>query len=63
MLFDSTITWNKQEWKIDEIASKLLADKGFTNKNWLTKFFQGNDHSEKSWSGRLGVPLEFLLNK
>jgi len=24
-LFDSTITWNKQEWKMDETASKLIA--------------------------------------
>lgn len=26
MLFDSTTTWNKQEWKVDEWASKLMAD-------------------------------------
>ena len=26
MLFDSTTTWNKQEWKVDEIASKLMAE-------------------------------------
>ncbi len=24
MLFDSTTTWNKQEWMVDEIASKLM---------------------------------------
>ena len=24
MLFDSTSTWNKQEWKVDEWASKLM---------------------------------------
>ncbi|TXG36644.1 alpha/beta hydrolase [Seonamhaeicola maritimus] len=24
MLFDSTVTWNKQEWKVDEWASKLM---------------------------------------
>jgi predicted alpha/beta superfamily hydrolase len=27
MLFDSTITWNKKEWKVDEVLSKLIADK------------------------------------
>ena len=27
MLFDSTTTWNKQEWKVDEWASKLMDDK------------------------------------
>ncbi|MCF6346828.1 MAG: esterase [Flavobacteriaceae bacterium] len=27
MLFDATKTWNKQEWKVDEIVSILLEDK------------------------------------
>ncbi|WP_136480288.1 alpha/beta hydrolase [Cognatitamlana onchidii] len=27
MLFDSTLTWNKQEWKVDEWASKLMNSK------------------------------------
>lgn len=26
MLFDSTTTWNKQEWKVDEWASELMKD-------------------------------------
>lgn len=26
MLFDSTTTWNKQEWKVDEWASKLMTE-------------------------------------
>ncbi|WP_298417379.1 alpha/beta hydrolase-fold protein [uncultured Kordia sp.] len=25
MLFDASTTWNKQEWKVDEVASKLMA--------------------------------------
>lgn len=32
MLFDSTSTWNKQEWKVDEVASKLM-------KEGRTKYF------------------------
>ena len=27
MLFDSTVTWNKQEWKVDEWATQLVANK------------------------------------
>ena len=27
MLFDSTTTWNKQEWKVDEVASRLMKEK------------------------------------
>lgn len=26
MLFDSTKTWNKQEWKVDEVASQLMQE-------------------------------------
>lgn len=45
--------------KVDEV----MKSKGFTDKNWLTKFYAGEDHSEKAWNKRLNVPLEFLLNK
>ena len=41
----------------------IIAEKGFTNKNWMTKFFPGKDHSEKSWAERVNIPLEFLLKK
>ncbi|MCY7410587.1 MAG: hypothetical protein LH473_09955, partial [Chitinophagales bacterium] len=27
MLFDSTTTWNKQEWRVDETIGKLIASK------------------------------------
>ena len=26
MLFDSTTTWNRQEWKVDEVLGGLMAD-------------------------------------
>ena len=41
----------------------IMTEKGFTNKNWITKFFSGKDHSEKSWAERLNIPLEFLLKE
>ena len=41
----------------------IMIEKGFTEKNWIKKFFPGDDHSEKSWSKRLSIPLEFLLKK
>jgi hypothetical protein len=40
-----------------------MKDKGFSAKNWMTKYFPGDDHSEKSWNRRLNIPLEFLLKK
>ena len=44
-------------------ADAIMSSKGFTSKNWITKVFQGDDHSEKSWAKRLNIPLEFLLGK
>ena len=26
MLFDATTTWNKQEWKVDEVMGRLIAE-------------------------------------
>jgi len=40
-----------------------MKQKGYTSKNWITKEFQGEDHSEKAWSRRLHIPLQFLLTK
>ena len=43
--------------KVDEV----MREKGFTEKNWITKSFPGADHSEKAWRKRLDVPLVFLF--
>jgi enterochelin esterase-like enzyme len=45
--------------KVDE----LMKAKNWTEKAWITRFFAGEDHSEKSWAKRLNIPLEFLLKK
>ena len=45
--------------KVDEV----MRTKSFTAKNWMTKFYPGDDHSEKSWYRRLNIPMEFLLGK
>jgi predicted alpha/beta superfamily hydrolase len=37
--------------------------KGFTNNNWITKYFPGENHSEVSWKKRLHIPLLFLMGK
>jgi len=42
-------------------ADDILRNGGFSKKNWLTRSFPGDDHSEKSWAKRLGIPLGFLL--
>ena len=44
-------------------VDSLLKAKGYSDSYWMTKFYPGDDHSEKSWSKRLHIPLEFLLKK
>ena len=34
MLFDSTLTWNKKEWKVDEVFSELIKAKRIENCLW-----------------------------
>jgi len=49
-----------------EIQAKvdaLMKSKGYSDRNWLTRYFPGEDHSEKAWKKRLHIPLEFLLGK
>lgn len=31
--------------------------------NWITKFFPGEEHSERAWRKRVHLPLEFLLGE
>jgi predicted alpha/beta superfamily hydrolase len=44
-------------------VDKIMIQKGFNSKNWITKFFPGKDHSEIAWAERVHIPLEFLLKK
>ena len=46
-----------------QIVDKTMAAKGYNKKNWITKEFIGDDHSEKSWRNRLHVPVIFLLSE
>jgi enterochelin esterase-like enzyme len=45
--------------KVDEV----MKSKGFTDKNWMTRFFPGENHSELAWNKRFDIPMLFLLNK
>ena len=43
--------------RVDEVMKK----KGYNNQYWMTRFYEGDDHSEIAWSRRLHVPAVFLL--
>ncbi|MBC5774895.1 alpha/beta hydrolase [Pontibacter sp. KCTC 32443] len=44
-----------------QLVDEVMKQKGYSNKNWVTKEFAGEGHSEKAWSKRLHLPLLFLL--
>ncbi len=44
-------------------VDSLMRSKGYSDGNWVTEYFPGDDHSEKSWNRRLHLPLLFLLGK
>lgn len=46
---------------IQQKVDQLMKSKGFSEINWLTRYFPGEDHSEKAWNKRLFIPLMFLL--
>ncbi|MGA3012957.1 MAG: alpha/beta hydrolase-fold protein [Bacteroidales bacterium] len=41
----------------------VMVKKGYTFPHWTTRYYPGEGHTEKSWSKRLDIPLEFLLKK
>ena len=45
-----------------QLVDKTMKAKGYSGKNWITKEFTGDDHSERAWSRRFYIPLIFLLN-
>jgi len=49
--------YEESQLKVDS----LMRLTGFSEKNWMTKKYDGADHSEKSWAQRLSVPFSFLL--
>lgn len=45
-------------------ADAVMKEKGFTSdKNWITRKFEGEEHSEKSWRKRVDIPIVFFLGK
>ena len=47
---------------IQKSVDEIMTNKGFSEKSWMTKYFPGEDHSERAWKKRLNIPLQFLLN-
>jgi enterochelin esterase-like enzyme len=41
----------------------VMKAKGFSEKNWITRYFPGENHSEQAWNKRLHIPMLFLFGK
>lgn len=39
----------------------IMKSRGYSASNWTTRYFPGENHSEKAWAKRLYIPLEFLM--
>jgi len=44
-----------------QMVDSTMRVKGYSEKNWMTKYFPGEDHSERAWQKRFNIPTEFLL--
>lgn len=44
-------------------VDKIMQEKGWTSRNWMTKYFPGENHSERAWRKRFDIPMIFLLGK
>ncbi len=40
-----------------------MIKKGYSEKDWVTKEFLGEDHTERAWTKRLNIPMRFLLSE
>ena len=46
------------------MVDSLMIARGYkNNKNWLTKKFEGEDHSEEFWRARFHLPIEFFFKE
>ncbi len=42
-------------------VNALMASKGYTETNWVSRVYADAEHSEQAWGARLHVPLTFLF--
>ncbi|MBN2639910.1 MAG: hypothetical protein JXR65_12580 [Bacteroidales bacterium] len=48
---------------IQKEADVVMKSTGYNSSDWITKYFPGDSHSERSWSRRLNIPIQFMLGK
>jgi len=41
----------------------LMKQKKYGGQHWITRYFPGEDHSEKAWNKRVNIPLTYIFEK
>ena len=44
-----------------QMVDRVMIAQGWNETHWITRKFEGDDHSENAWHKRLAIPLNFLL--
>ena len=59
-----TETLDAQYEPFQKRMDEVMLAAGYTEgKDWVTRKFEGAEHSEKAWSARVDIPLVFFLHK
>lgn len=48
---------------IQQNVDIVMRRKGYKPSHWITRSFEGEDHSERAWRKRLHIPMLFLLGR
>ena len=48
---------------LQKSVDSILQKKGYNTKQWISRSWPGQNHSEKSWRSRFSTPASFLLRK
>ena len=43
-------------------VDRIMKEAGYSKKSWMTRIFEGDEHSELSWQRRFHIPATFLLS-
>ena len=61
--FGTETTDGKYEPLQQQVDTQMKAAGYKEGKNWITKSFPGEPHSERAWRKRVDIPLQFLLHE
>ena len=56
-----TETLDSMYASLQKSVDLVMSKKGYKSKQWISRSWPGQDHSERSWRGRFALPASFLL--